>query len=251
MEFLPGIHMIPNVRLSRAYLIEGDSLVLVDTGMPWNARGILSYINSIGRRPEELEAILMTHSHPDHSSGAKSINKRTGADVFAHSGDTKTHPNDEVSLSYMGVFGSLRLPVPFFQRTGVAHTVEDDEVLPLLGGIRVIHTPGHTPGSTCYLLEDRGVMFSGDTVFSDGNRISRSVPFPGYNRSDYIDSLNKIADLEFDTVCGGHGVPLIGRASTKLHNLLVERPEPPTWANFFKSLPRRISRAKSLHGEQH
>ena len=97
MEFLPGIHMIPNVRLSRAYLIEGDSLVLVDTGMPWNARGILSYISSIGRRPEELEAILMTHSHPDHSGGAPPIRKLTGAAILAHAHDTKSDDDDGVS----------------------------------------------------------------------------------------------------------------------------------------------------------
>ena len=70
MEILPGIHVVPGSFWWRVYLIEGDTLALVDTGLPWNARGVLKYIGSIGRSAEELRLILMTHSHPDHTTGA-------------------------------------------------------------------------------------------------------------------------------------------------------------------------------------
>ena len=69
MEILPGIHVVPGSFWWRVYLIEGDTLALVDTGLPWNARGVLKYIGSIGRSAEELRLILMTHSHPDHTTG--------------------------------------------------------------------------------------------------------------------------------------------------------------------------------------
>ena len=183
VEVLPGIHLVPGVRWSRVYLVEGDSLTLVDAGLPWSVGRVLGYIESIGRNVEDLSSILMTHSHPDHASGALAISRRTGAEIFAHGDDTRTHSDRVITLSYMRVFTSLKVPLPFLQRTPVSHLVVSDQVLPLLGGTRVIHTPGHTAGSVCYLLESRGVIFTGDTAFSDGERVSRSVALPRTRRS--------------------------------------------------------------------
>ena len=190
----------------------------------------------------------MTHSHPDHSRGARGIAQRTGAKIVAHAGDTKTHSDREVSLSYMGAFTSLRVPVPFLQRAHVGKIISDGELLPILGGIRVFHTPGHTPGSVCYLVEDRKLLLSGDTLFSDGKRLSRSVPFPGSNRQSYRESLQR---LDFDTLCGGHGVPLSGDASGVLRHLLPAKPDLPSWGNFLKSIPRRLSHTRSLTREDY
>lgn len=220
MELIPGVHQVPGVWWSRVYLIESDTLTLVDTGPFWSARRVLDYIEAIGRRPEELELVLMTHSHPDHYNGARSLNRRTGARLLAHPADTKTHRNSEVRL---------RPQLPFLRGTPLDRTVEEGELLPISDGVRVIHTPGHTPGSVCYLLEGKGVLFSGDTLFSDGVKLSRSVPFPQYDGHDLRASLARLATMEFDVLCGGHGEPLIGGASDRLKTLLATRPEPPTW----------------------
>ena len=249
MEIIPGVHAVPSIRWSRIYLIEDDTLALVDTGLPWSAQRVFNYIESIGRKPEQLDTILMTHGHPGHTSGALTIIKRTGAEIIAHAGDTRAHSDGETSLSYMGMGSSFRAPLPSLRRTPVSNHVSDGQVLPLLGGIKVIHTPGHTPGSVCYLLENKGLLFSGDTAFSDGKRISRSVPFPGYSKPNYKNSLERLATLEFDTLCGGHGVPLVGGASDKLKKLLFAKPEPPSWWGFFKSMPRRVLKSRSMSGE--
>ena len=251
MEIIAGIHVVPGIFLSRVYLIEDDALALVDSGLPWNARTVLRYIRSIGRRPEELRWILMTHSHPDHTAGALGVSRRTGAQIVAHADDTKTHSNQEVSLTYMGVFTSLRLPLPFLQRTCVDRVVDDGHVLPLMGGTTVLHTPGHTPGSVAYLLESKSVLFSGDTVFSDGRRVSRSIPYFGHNDQEYRESLQKLASVEFDTLCGGHGAPLVGGASDRLRELLRAKPDPPTWRGFLTSLPRRLYCARGITGEEY
>ena len=76
MEILPGVHQVPSVRWSRAYLIVGETLTLVDSGLPWHPRGVLKYIHSIGRRPEEVERILITHGHPDHVGGRRQARPR-------------------------------------------------------------------------------------------------------------------------------------------------------------------------------
>ena len=127
--------------------------------------------------------------------------------------------------------------------------VEDGDVLPIRSGIRVIHTPGHTRGSVCFLLLESGVLFSGDTIFSDGSRLSRSVPFPGYDREDYVRSLDRLSRLEFEGVCGGHGAPLQRGGSQILRQLLHDHPDPPTWGQFFRRLPRRIRNFSPLTGE--
>ncbi|MCH7746438.1 MAG: MBL fold metallo-hydrolase, partial [Chloroflexi bacterium] len=184
MEIIPGVHAVPGVRWSRIYLIEGDTLALVDTGLPWSAQRVFNYIESIGRKPEELDTILMTHSHPDHTGGALKIIERTGAEIIAHADDTRSHSDNKTSPSDLGTGSSFRAPLPFLRGTPVSQHVSDGQVLPMQGGIRVIHTPGHTPGSVCYLIENRGLLFSGDTAFSNGKRVSRSVPFPGYNKPD-------------------------------------------------------------------
>ncbi len=170
---------------------------------------------------------------------------------MAHANDTKTHSGDQTSLNYMGMFSTLNLPVPFLQRTPVGQLVSNGQTIPVMGGIKVIHTPGHTSGSVCYMLESRSLLFSGDTLFSNGQRVSRSVPFPGSNAHHYRDSLNSLAKLDFDALCGGHGVPMTSGASDGLRELLALRPEPPSWGAFIRSVPRRVYEARSLRGEDY
>lgn len=236
MEIVPGVHMVPGVRWSRVYLIEGETLALVDSGPPWSAPTIAAYIRSLGRSPSEVSHVLMTHSHFDHSGGARSLAMRTGALVVAHSDDTMAVSSGEAHLSYLGVLGRVRAPIPMLRGTPVGRTVEDGEVLTVGSGVRVIHTPGHTPGSVCYHLERAGVLFTGDTVFSGGRAVSLSAPYPKSSRSDLKQSLSRLAALDFDVLCGGHGTPLVGGASDRLNELLATQPEPPTWTGLLKRL---------------
>ncbi len=250
MEFLPGVHKIPGTRWSRVYLIAGrDSLALVDSGLPGNGGRVDNYIRSIGRDPADIEYVLITHSHPDHTAAALGIARRTGAKIVAHPRDTRTHSKGDVSLSYMGVFTSVRLPIPFLRFTPVGQSVVDGDVLPIGNGIRVLHTPGHTRGSVCYFDESRSVIFTGDTLFSDGQRVSRSVPFPGSDREDYRASVQRLAGMKYSALCGGHGEPLVEGASDAVGHLVRDRPEPPTWGSFLKSIPSRMVRARSFRGE--
>jgi|TARA_Y100000310_G_scaffold118685_1_gene117571 glyoxylase-like metal-dependent hydrolase (beta-lactamase superfamily II) len=249
LEILPGIHTIPGVKLSKAYLIEGETLALVDAGLPWHGRTVLRYIASIGRKPEELSHILVTHSHPDHTGGIYRVAKKTGAAVVAHGDDTRSRRGGGSTLGYMGIFGALPVPMPFLGRMPIVTPVQDGELLSIGGGIRVIHTPGHTDGSVCFLDESTKTLFSGDTIFSDGTRISRSVPFFGYDDQAYRNSLKRLAGMDFDAVCGGHGSPLLDGGAGILGELLDARPDPPTWGRFLMSMPRRLRRSLPLTGE--
>ena len=251
MEISPGIHIVPSARWSRVYLIVGETLTLVDSGVSLRAGGALKYIRSIGRRPDELGHILITHSHPDHTGMTSRLAKATRAAVVVHRSDTVRLDGNRLALGYSGLLGKVASPVPFFSRVGVNALVEDGDVLPIHGGIRVIHTPGHTRGSVCFLMEESKALFSGDTIFSDGSHISRSVPFPGYDRDSYARSLRRLAEFDFEGVFGGHGRPMLEGGSDVLGELLERRPEPPTWGDFCRSAPRRMGRSLPLTGEFH
>ena len=240
MEIIPGIHTIPGTRFSRIYLIEDDDLTLIDAGMPWSAGRVFEYIRNIGRHPSELGRILMTHNHPDHTGGAPGILKRSDAEVVAHRMDSRRH-GDVRALSYMGIFSSLQVAVPFLKQIPLDHAVTEDEVIPVAGGIRAMHTPGHTDGSVCYLMEREGLLFSGDTIFSDFGRVSRSMPFPGTDVVRYQESIERLLTLDFEVLCGGHGSPLVGGASTRFRELIKSKPDLPTWREFFfERVPNRL-----------
>lgn len=249
MEVSQGIHIIPSVRWAKVYLIEGETLTLVDSGLPWRTGGVLKYIRSIGRREDELRHILITHSHPDHTGMTSGLAKATGASVVVHRSDTVRLDRNRLALGYEGLLGRVASPLPAFSRVDVGALVEDGDVLPIHGGIRVIHTPGHTRGSVCFLLEESKILFSGDTIFSDGKQISRSVPFPGYDRDSYVRSLKRLAEFEFEGVFGGHGKPMLRGGSHILGQLLESYPEPPTWRDFFVSIPNRLGRSFPITGE--
>ena len=117
--------MVPGVTWSRVYLIDAECLALVDSGLPWSASKVLRYIRAIGRDVSDLEYILMTHSHPDHTSGAHAIRQSTGAKVVSHAHDTRRHSEEEVSMDYLGVFGSSKIPLPFLRRTTVDRVVSE------------------------------------------------------------------------------------------------------------------------------
>ncbi|MCY3637985.1 MAG: MBL fold metallo-hydrolase [Chloroflexi bacterium] len=252
MEIIPGIHAIPDTHISRVYLIEDDELSLVDTGMPWSAERIIRYIRSIGRRPEEISRILLTHSHPDHIGGAPGILKHSGASVFAHQADSRQRHGNYRTLDYIGIFGPMEAALPFFHRTRLDCLVTEGDLIPIAGGIRALYTPGHTPGSVCYLLEREGLLFSGDTIFAGHGRVSRSLPFLGTDTAQYRQSVERLATMDFDILCGGHGEPLVGGASRALRILLQRKPNPPTWRELFlRRLPRHLLLHRGMSAEDY
>lgn len=185
---------------TNSYLVweEGaDKAVLVDAGL--NTELILDFIRKKGL---SLEAVLLTHGHPDHLVGAADVAEATGADVYLNSIEAKVvEMMPEMILAMLGI-DELKTPEEF-------KPLEDGQVLELAGlKIKVLHTPGHSPGSVSFLVDD--ALFDGDLVFRGS--IGRT-DFPGGDFGTLIRSVKeKVFVLPTETkVYPGHmGMTTVG-----------------------------------------
>jgi glyoxylase-like metal-dependent hydrolase (beta-lactamase superfamily II) len=89
--------------------------------------------------------------------------------------------------------------------------IKDGEELPIMGGIKVIHTPGHTPGCLSFLLPKEGVVIVGD-LLSHGSALRLPAKDFTVDLKGEIESIGKLASLDFNIICFGHGTPIIARA---------------------------------------
>jgi hydroxyacylglutathione hydrolase len=169
--------------LGNAYVVGN---VLIDAGVP---------PSDIEPYRKEIEIIVLTHCHFDHTAHLKELAHLCSAQVAIHAADASGLTEEAFSLSLH--FGS-RSPGILPDRL----VAEGDRVGPL----RVLHTPGHTPGSICLYLEDEEALISGDTVFSDGG--FGRYDFPGGDRAALGRSLDRLARLTVGGLYPGHGFPV-------------------------------------------
>lgn len=221
MEIVDGVHWIKGVN-GNCFIVVDDGLALIDTGFPRNTKRIIEFIEqSLHRNPSELKTIFLTHSHYDHVGCASELRERTGARVAAHSGDAGSIEGTTKPVApRVGIRILITLLSPFMRvkRVKVDLLLNDGDTV---AGMKVVHVPGHTPGSIALLDPVRRVLFSGDALmFRDG----KVTPPP---RGFTIDaelarqSITKIGSLEFDTMLGGHGDPLTPNASARVREFLA------------------------------
>jgi glyoxylase-like metal-dependent hydrolase (beta-lactamase superfamily II) len=216
MEIVPGIHQIDGVH-GNCYIIVRDGLILIDTGLPRNSKKIMSYIqDTLKRTPSDLSTIILTHYHIDHTGNVSELKNLSGARVAVHEEDadfvsgTKPHPAPK---------GRLGLP---FRLLGIFFRpafVEPDIRLKngdTIAGLTCIHTPGHTPGSICLFDPVANVLFAGDILKYDGEKISGAPPQFTMDSGEAQRSITMIATLDFNILLCGHGIPLTSGAAEKV-----------------------------------
>lgn len=209
----PGVWWLHRTRGSNVYLVEAadGQLALVDTGFGANTGAILDEVASVANgRP--LARILLTHSHFDHIGAALELRRRTGALVVAGLGDCIPSAGGTFAIapatgrSHMARFVSRWL----FRRRPASLPVDfaidsESEVLP---GIVAVPTPGHTPGSVCYIAAAARTAFVGDMVISHARRLSRPMALANADDDLYGRTLAEFALRAPDAGCPGHGQPL-------------------------------------------
>ena len=188
-----------------AFLIFGEDITLIDSGVAGAHQPLFDYIRGNGREPEELSLLILSHAHPDHIGAAKAIKAATDCTVAAHAEeriwieDTRRQYDER--------------PVPGFDTlvggpVAVDRLLDNGDVLYLGRDIpcRVIHTPGHSRGSISLLFEGEKALFTGDAVPMPGD-------LPIYERIiDAVASLKKIKRCEnIDLLLSSWEAPVVGR----------------------------------------
>jgi glyoxylase-like metal-dependent hydrolase (beta-lactamase superfamily II) len=243
MEIARGVYLVDKAKGCNVYLLAGESLTLIDTGLPGNAGNIIKFIQAIGRNPGELSCIILTHSHFDHSGSLAALKAMTNARAVVHYNETVHAKSGGYTLSSNLISGRLflRLLACFNpEKSGrIDCLVKDGEVLPNSGGIRVIHTPGHTPGSISLLLEKEHVLFVGDMIINNRDHLSRPLPFKS-DKDQAENSLARLAALQFNICCFGHGPPLTSQAQEKVFQFAIRRPHTPVYWRLLRNWRRLI-----------
>lgn len=218
---LPNLYALPLNKVN-AFLLTAGELTLIDTGFPGSAAAILQAVRALGHQPEAIRHILITHCHPDHAGSLAALQEATGATTYAH-------PLDAPEIR-AGAVAKRLIPTPkllqrllywLLIRNSSAHypaaqvdqAINDGDLLPLAGGLRVIHTPGHSAGHVAFFWPQQGgVLIGGDTC--------ANLPFLDYSLGydDFAQgqrTLDKLAQLDFAAICFGHGNAITQNATAK------------------------------------
>lgn len=224
MTLPPELHHVRGFGVDTFVIAEpGRPLTLIDAGMPWAPWVIERRIRAIGRRPDEIERIVCTHGHPDHVGGVpRLVRGRGDVSILMHRADVA---GLSVGLRHAlrktddGVARRNRL-LDYLTRTPARlQPIRDGDVIPLLGGLRVIHTAGHTPGSICLYAERHRLLFTGDVLQVHRGRLTYANAFFSHNHREARASIARLAELDVETIALSHYSPWRDDANAALRDL--------------------------------
>jgi len=218
---LPNLHAL-EFPISQAYIWERpEGLTIIDTCIAGSESEILDAVAALGHRPEDVTEVVLTHFHADHCGSAAAIASATQATVIAHRVDAPAIAGLEHGRPPVLTVEERPLAESILPRVPPAPTIAVDRLVDegdtLRGGAVVLSVPGHTPGSMALLLPQLGVLLTGDTIASFNNRVILG-PF-NVDREQAVQSVRKLADLEFQVACFGHGAPLVDEADQQIRQL--------------------------------
>ena len=150
-------------RFVYVYIICGKQICLIDSGTKSSEKEIFGYLERLGRRPEEISLLILTHSHPDHIGAAQAVQRASGCIVAAHAAEIAWI--EDVNLQFE------KRPIPGFHSLveGSVHVdriLEENDIVNVGDSLNlmVLHTPGHSPGSISLYLDREGALFSADAI---------------------------------------------------------------------------------------
>ncbi|SKA85332.1 Glyoxylase, beta-lactamase superfamily II [Clostridium sp. USBA 49] len=185
-----------------SYLLNcGKFAILIDCGTPEGFDKLIENIKKCGVEPRNIKYIFGTHGHYDHIGAAYLFKEKYGSEVFLHENDVKrVEDGDDIKTTAGLLYGKSFTPFKV-DRVLKKNKIFNFESI----NIEVIHTPGHTPGSVCYVLNvsDLKVLIAGDTLYGGFSTKIDS------NEEDWKKSLDCLCERKFDLMVVGHSNPIL------------------------------------------
>ncbi len=219
MKITDNIHVVPEVRANPYLIVDPDGLTLIDTGLPGNDKKILAYVANLGKSPADIRRIILTHADLDHVGSLSALYHATGARTYASqieadaiAAGKPSRPIKRTGFSWRRLIMTILSPFMRPKRFQVDEILKDGQVLPVAGGLRVVATPGHTPGHISLYAPASGVLFCGDSMVTEPNVIHGSRPALTWDDAKARESEKKQARLGARIVCSGHGPVVLDAA---------------------------------------
>lgn len=208
----PGVYRFPTLGdfINTIAFVEDDgSVTLVDCGIKQAPPKIVAALKHIGKAPQDVQKIVLSHAHPDHAGGAAEMVTKTGIDGvdvseedagYATSGRS---PDRDAPRLIAQIF--TRLGTEKFPPVPVANRLVDGQLIEIAGGLRVFHTPGHTPGHLSFVHEPTRTLITGDSIWNMASRMTWPVPMLCTSFELTKKTAHVLGELEYDTAVFTHG----------------------------------------------
>jgi glyoxylase-like metal-dependent hydrolase (beta-lactamase superfamily II) len=226
LEIVPGLFQI-SVSYNNVFLVVEQNLTLIDTGFRNCIPHITGLIHKLGRSPEEIKLVVLSHNHIDHTGGLSELKKLAKFTVAAHRADVCIQ--EDVVQYFPGNIAGMILKIPglallrhrlVLDTSNVDTIMDGGEVFDIMGGMRVIYTPGHTYGSISLYFPAHKLLLAGDALGKRGGELWLPRKSVSTDMQQAAESIKAISKLDVDILCTGHGYPHTKNAHEKMQTLV-------------------------------
>lgn len=218
-----------NVFHASLILDAAHGATLVDTGLPGQADAVAALLAAQGLEVAALRRIVLTHQDIDHIGSLHELAVRSGAQVLAHRIEAPCIDGRELPrFARPEVLAERPFMRPFaeqFQPTAVDEPLEDGTLLDLAGGVRVVFSPGHTPGHICLYLERSRTLIAGDALTASDGRLQGPNPAATPDMARALQSVRRLAALNVAAILCYHGGLVENDANQQLQELAAASSE--------------------------
>ena len=203
---------------------EDGSVTLIDCGVKRAPAAIVRGLAHLGFQSSDVQRIILTHAHSDHAGGASQMVSETAVDgVEVHADDagyieSGTASPRDTSTRLGAIFG--RLPGGGFPPVPVARTLSDGELIDAGGGLRIHHTPGHSPGHISLMHEVTGTLITGDAIWNMNARMTWPVAAFCTSYRQNQQTAQVLGELEYSVAAFTHGPEIRGNAREQVREFL-------------------------------